>query len=56
MKELLTLALTGIFTMLADMFDLRKLVFPLALLGLATTISWSILDWGINQRIHAIFG
>ena len=54
MKELLTLALTGIFTMLADMFDLRKLVFPLALLGLATTISWSILDWGINQKIYGM--
>jgi NADH-quinone oxidoreductase subunit N len=52
MKELLTLALTGIFTMLADMFDLRKLVFPLALLGLAMTISWSIFDWGLNQNIY----
>ena len=54
MKELLTLALTGIFTMLADMFDLRKLVFPLALLGLATTISWSIFDWGLNQKIYGM--
>ena len=51
MKELLTLALTGVFTMLADMFNLRKLVFPLALFGLALTISWSIFDWGFNQRI-----
>lgn len=54
MKELLTLALTGIFTMLADMFDLRKLVFPLALLGLAMTISWSIYDWGLNQSIYGM--
>jgi NADH-quinone oxidoreductase subunit N len=54
MKELLTLALTGIFTMLADMFDLRKLVFPLALLGLAMTISWSIFDWGLNQNIYGM--
>ena len=37
--------------MLADMFNLRKLVFPLALFGLAMTISWSIFDWGFNQRI-----
>ena len=51
MKELLTLALTGVFTMLADMFNLRKLVFPLALFGLAMTISWSIFDWGFNQRV-----
>ncbi len=54
MKELLTLALTGIFTMLADMFDLRKLVFPLALLGLGMTISWSIFDWGLNQSIYGM--
>ncbi|MBL7818505.1 MAG: NADH-quinone oxidoreductase subunit N [Saprospiraceae bacterium] len=51
MKELLTLSLTGIFTMLADMFNLRKLVFPLALLGLAMTISWSVYDWNLSQRI-----
>lgn len=51
MKELLTLSLTGVFVMLADMFNLRKLVFPLVLLGLATTISWSIFDWGYNQLV-----
>jgi NADH-quinone oxidoreductase subunit N len=51
MKELLTLSLTGIFVMLSDMFNLRKLVFPLVLLGLATTISWCIFDWGYNQMI-----
>ena len=51
MKELLTLSLTGVFTMLADMFNLRKLVFPLALFGLAMTISWSVLDWDLNTRV-----
>ncbi|MDZ7876807.1 MAG: NADH-quinone oxidoreductase subunit N [Saprospiraceae bacterium] len=54
MKELLTLSLTGVFTMLADMFNLRKLVFPLALFGLAMTISWSVFDWGFNQRIYGM--
>jgi NADH-quinone oxidoreductase subunit N len=52
MKELLTLSLTGVFTMLADMFNLRKLVFPLALFGLAMTISWSVFDWNYNQNIY----
>ena len=52
MKELLTLSLTGVFTMLADMFNLRKLVFPLALFGLAMTISWSVFDWDYNQNIY----
>lgn len=51
MKELLTLSLTGVFVMLSDMFNLRKLVFPLVLLGLAMSISWSIFDWGYNQGV-----
>ena len=54
MKELLTLSLTGVFTMLADMFNLRKLVFPLALFGLAMTISWSVFDWDFQQRIYGM--
>ena len=54
MKELLTLALTGIITMIADMFDLKKLVFPLVLLGLAMTISWSIFDWDYNQSLYGM--
>ena len=54
MKELLTLSLTGVFTMLADMFNLRKLVFPLALFGLAMTISWSVFDWDYSQRVYGM--
>ena len=54
MKELLTLSLTGVFTMLADMFNLRKLVFPLALFGLAMTISWSVFDWDYGQRVYGM--
>ena len=52
MKELLTLSLTGVFTMIADMFNLRKFVFPLALFGLAMTISWSIFDWDYHQNVY----
>jgi NADH-quinone oxidoreductase subunit N len=54
MKELLTLSLTGVFTMLADMFNLRKLVFPLALFGLAMTISWSVFDWDLNLHLYMV--
>jgi NADH-quinone oxidoreductase subunit N len=50
MKELLTLSLTGVFTMLADMFNLRKLTLPLAFFGIATTLSWSIMDWNSSER------
>jgi NADH-quinone oxidoreductase subunit N len=52
MKELLTLSLTGIFIMLAEMMNLRKMSFPLALMGLATTIFWCIFDWGITQNVY----
>jgi NADH-quinone oxidoreductase subunit N len=52
MKELVTLSLTGIFIMLAEMMNLRKMSFPLALMGLATTIFWCIFDWGISQNIY----
>jgi NADH-quinone oxidoreductase subunit N len=52
MKELVTLSLTGIFIMLAEMMNLRKLSFPLALMGLATTIYFCIFDWGISQNIY----
>ena len=54
MKELLTLALTGIFVMLLDMFNLRKWVFPLVLFGLTMTISWSVFDWGFNQEVFSM--
>lgn len=54
MKEIITLSLTGIFVLLADMFNLRKLVFPLVLLGLAMTISWCIFDWNINQVVFSM--
>ena len=51
MKELLTLSLTGVFIMLADMLNIKRVSFLLVLLGLATTISFCIYDFGIFQRI-----
>ena len=38
--------------MLAEMMNLRKLSFPLALMGLATTIFFCIFDWGISQQVY----
>lgn len=51
MKELLTLSLTGIIIMIADMINLRKFSFPIALLGLATTISWCVLNWNHTEYL-----
>ena len=52
MKELLALSLTGIVIMLADIFNARKLSFPIALLGLATTLASCILDWGVGEDVY----
>jgi NADH-quinone oxidoreductase subunit N len=52
MKEILTLSLTGVFIMLADMLNIRRISFLLVLLGLATTMTFCIFDWGINQGIY----
>jgi NADH-quinone oxidoreductase subunit N len=53
MKEFLVLAGAGILTLIADILDLRKLVFPIALLGLATAISVSVYDW---NHVENVFG
>ena len=54
MKELLTLSLTGVFIMLADILNIKRANFLLALLGLATTAYFCIFDWGITQRIYTM--
>ncbi|NJN33193.1 MAG: hypothetical protein HC817_02015 [Saprospiraceae bacterium] len=45
MSTLLTLCLTGIISMLSDLIGLRKIVFPLVLVGLATALAFCIVDW-----------
>ena len=45
MNEILSLSLTGIAIMIADILNLKKMAVPLALLGLATTIGLCIFDW-----------
>jgi NADH-quinone oxidoreductase subunit N len=54
MKEILTLSLTGVFIMLADMLNIRRVSFLLVLLGLATTMTFCIYDWGINQGVYGM--
>lgn len=54
MKELLALVGAGVFTMLADMVNLRKFSFPIAMLGLALSISFSISDWGHGEGLFGM--
>jgi NADH-quinone oxidoreductase subunit N len=51
MKELLTLSGVGVLAMIAEMLNLKKFVFPLALVGLATAIGFSIVDWHNGQEV-----
>ncbi len=48
MNELLTLTGLGIFTMFAEIFNFRKIVYPVVLLGLAALIGFCFMDWGTN--------
>ena len=50
MKSLLLLSGLGISAMLAELFNLKKLLFPLVCLGLLATIGVSVYDW--NTDIH----
>ncbi len=56
MKELLTLSLTGIIIMLAEIINLRKFNFLLALIGLTATVTWCIFDYSvdINQHLYGM--
>ena len=51
MKELITLSLTGVFIMLADILNIKRVNFLLALLGTTTTAVFCIYDWGITQHV-----
>lgn len=48
MSELLTLTGLGIFSMLAEIFNFRKTIYPVVLLGLAALLGFCYMDWGTN--------
>jgi NADH-quinone oxidoreductase subunit N len=48
MNEILSLSLTGIAIMIADILNLKKAAVPLALIGLATTIGLCVFDWNTD--------
>ncbi len=54
MKELLILTFTGVIALLAEIFDFKKFLFPLTMLGLAATFGCCILDWNLNENIFGM--
>ncbi len=54
MKELLILTMTGVIALFAEIFDFKKWLFPLVLLGLAATVGVCALDWGGNENLYGM--
>lgn len=46
MNELLTLTGLGLFSMIAEIFNFRKAIFPVIVLGLVGLLALCFLDWG----------
>lgn len=49
MKEILIISLLGIAVLAADILKLRKLIFPISVLGLLSVAVCCVLDWGKNE-------
>jgi NADH-quinone oxidoreductase subunit N len=54
MSELLTLTGLGLFSMLAEMFNIRKAIYPVVLIGLAALLGFCYLDWNTNLTHYAM--
>lgn len=49
MKEILIVSLLGIAILAADILKLRKLIFPISIIGLLGLIASCVIDWGHNE-------
>ena len=49
MSELLLLTGLGLFSMFAEMFNFRKAIYPVVLLGLAVLLGLCYMDWNTNM-------
>ena len=52
MNELLALTGLGVFAMFAEIFNFRKAIYPVVLLGLAAVIGLCFLDWNNTQTYY----
>ncbi len=54
MSELLTLTGLGLFSMFAEIFNFRKAIYPVVLLGLAALLGFCYMDWNTNLTHYAM--
>lgn len=54
MKELLLLSSLGILSLIAEILSVRKLIYPLVMIGLVLNIGFCIKDYGNNEHIYGM--
>lgn len=54
MKELLLLSGLGIFALLAEILTVRKLIYPIVIVGLALNIGLCVHDFGNNELVYGM--
>src|ERR1051326_2846745 len=55
MNALILLSSLGVLALLAEIFNFRKILFPLILLGLAGVVGLAVADWNNKQCFAAVF-
>ena len=51
MKELIILSGLGLFALASEVFNFRKILFPVVILGLLASITVSVFDWNTNEVV-----
>src|SRR4051812_6559924 len=52
MKTIVYTSTLGLVCMLAEMFNLRKLIMPVVILGLVVIFGLNVTSWGLNQGFY----
>jgi NADH-quinone oxidoreductase subunit N len=55
LKELLILTVLGLLALFAEIFNFKKLLFPIILIGLSAVIAVSVYDWGQKDADRFFF-
>ncbi len=54
MKELLLLSLLGVVALFSEILNIKKILFPLLIAGLAATVGLCIMDWNTNENLFGM--
>ncbi len=54
MKELLLLSSLGVLSLIAEILNVRKLIYPLVIIGLFLNIGFCVQDFGNNENIYGM--